>query len=184
MRKRLSQQNLTWFFRNPTNFVRQFVTLDETRVHHYTPEKKQQSKLWVEAGGSASKKAKSIAMVIGYLKKGKYYSKLLDHLDAKIRAKRPGLRTKKIIFYKNKAAADKSALALGKLRDVRYEFLCHCRSSADLALSDFHLFSNSTKFVSGKRFASIEEVERAVDEYFHTLPDSHFRTGILMLEKR
>ncbi|GIX81116.1 hypothetical protein CDAR_64801 [Caerostris darwini] len=35
--------------------------MDETWVHHYTPETKPQTKRWVEAGSSAAKKAKSIA---------------------------------------------------------------------------------------------------------------------------
>jgi len=41
-----------------TDFVRRFVTMDETWVHHYTPVSKEQSKQWVEAGGSAPKKEK------------------------------------------------------------------------------------------------------------------------------
>jgi hypothetical protein len=36
---------------------------------------------------------------------------------------------------------------------------------------------------SKKPFASNEEVERAIDGYFHSLPESHFQEGILMLEK-
>ncbi|UYV60519.1 hypothetical protein LAZ67_1001402 [Cordylochernes scorpioides] len=90
-----------------------FAHLDETWVHHYTPENKQQSKQWVEARGSASKKAKSSAsarkilasvfwddkgiLLIDYLEKGRintgeYYSNFLFQLDIKIREKRPGLR--------------------------------------------------------------------------------------------
>ncbi|UYV67602.1 hypothetical protein LAZ67_5001347 [Cordylochernes scorpioides] len=75
-----------------------FVTMDETWVHHYTPEIKQQSKQWMEGGGSAPKRAKSIPsdgkvmggvfwdvkviLLINYLEKdrtitGEYYSNLL-----------------------------------------------------------------------------------------------------------
>ncbi|UYV60230.1 K02A2.6-like [Cordylochernes scorpioides] len=43
IRKRHSQQCLDRFKRDPTDFVRRFVPMDETRVHHYTPETKQQS---------------------------------------------------------------------------------------------------------------------------------------------
>jgi histone-lysine N-methyltransferase SETMAR len=130
MRKRLSQQCLDRFNRDPTDFVRRFVTMDETWVHHYTPETKQQSKQWVEAGGSAPKKAKSIAsagkvmasvfwdakgiLLIDYLEKGRtitgeYYANLLDQLDAKIQEKRPGLKKKKIIFHQDNAPAHKGA---------------------------------------------------------------------------
>ena len=53
--------------------------------------------------------------------------------------------------------------------------------SPDLAPSDFHLFSNPKKFDFGKCFASNEEVEKAINEYYNCLPDSHFREGILTL---
>ena len=96
------------------------------------PETKQQSKQWVEAGGSAPKKAKSIAsirkfmasvfldakriLLIGYLEKGRkvtgrHYSNLLDQLDVKICEKRTGLK-KKIIFNQDNAPAHKSMLAI------------------------------------------------------------------------
>ncbi|UYV67814.1 hypothetical protein LAZ67_5002122 [Cordylochernes scorpioides] len=54
--------------------------------------------------------------------------------------------------------------------------------SPDLAPSDFHFFPHLKKFVFEKHFGSNEEVERAVDEYFNGLSDSHFWEGILILE--
>jgi hypothetical protein len=79
--------------------------MDETWIHHYTPESKQQSKQWTEAGCSAPKKTGSVPsagkviasvfwdadgiLFIDYLEKGKTtagecYSKLLTRLDEKI----------------------------------------------------------------------------------------------------
>ena len=90
------------FKRDPTDFLQRFVTMDETWIHHYTPETKQQL---VEAYSSAPNKVKSIApagkvmasvfwdakgiLLIDYLEKGRtitgeYYSNLLDQLDVKI----------------------------------------------------------------------------------------------------
>ncbi|UYV84938.1 hypothetical protein LAZ67_X004055 [Cordylochernes scorpioides] len=63
--------------------------------------------------------------------------------------------------------AGPSVLAMGKLRDLSYP-----PYSPELALLDFHLFPYLKEFGSGKRFASIEEVERSVDGYFNSLPDS------------
>lgn len=83
-----------------------FVTVDETWVHHQMPEMKQQSKLWVEAGGSAPKKVKAIAsagkviarlfwdakgilLTVNLEKnrtiKGHYQSNIIDQLEAKNR---------------------------------------------------------------------------------------------------
>lgn len=43
-RKIVSTENLVLYKRNPSEFLRRFITVDETWVHHYTPESKQQSK--------------------------------------------------------------------------------------------------------------------------------------------
>jgi len=39
----MSEQSLTHFKRNQQDFLRQFVTTDETWVNYYTPETKQES---------------------------------------------------------------------------------------------------------------------------------------------
>jgi len=43
-RMKIYEQCLEGFNKNKTNFVRRFITMDETWIHHYTPESKQQSK--------------------------------------------------------------------------------------------------------------------------------------------
>ena len=40
---------------NPQEFLCLYVTIDETWVQHSTPETNEQSKQWIEAGGSTSK---------------------------------------------------------------------------------------------------------------------------------
>jgi histone-lysine N-methyltransferase SETMAR len=90
--------------KNKANFVRRFITMDETWIHHYTPESKQQSKHWTEAGCSAPKKTSLVLsagkvmasvfwdaegiLLIDYLEKGKtitgeYYLNPLSRLDKK-----------------------------------------------------------------------------------------------------
>ncbi|XP_033229681.1 uncharacterized protein LOC117181226 [Belonocnema kinseyi] len=97
-----SKDCLTMFNRNPNEFLRRFVTVDETWIHHNTTETKEQSKQWVSSGERAPKKAKvglSANKVmptvfwkargiihIDYLQKGKtingqYFSELLDRFD-------------------------------------------------------------------------------------------------------
>jgi histone-lysine N-methyltransferase SETMAR len=57
---KISEQCLERFNKNKTNFVHRFITMDETWIHHYTLESKQQSKQWTEAGCSAPKKTRSV----------------------------------------------------------------------------------------------------------------------------
>jgi len=59
-RMNISEQCLERFNRNKTDFVRRFITMDETLIYHYTPESKQQSKQWTEASCSAPKKKRSV----------------------------------------------------------------------------------------------------------------------------
>jgi hypothetical protein len=49
-RMKISEQCLERFNKNKTDFVHRFISMDETWIHHYTPESKQQSKQWTEAG--------------------------------------------------------------------------------------------------------------------------------------
>jgi len=57
---KISEQCLERFNKNKTDFVRRFITMDETWIHYYTPKSKKQSKQWTEAGCSAPKKARSV----------------------------------------------------------------------------------------------------------------------------
>jgi hypothetical protein len=136
-RTKISEQCLERFNKNKTDFVRRFIAMDETWIHHFTPEYKQQSKQWTEAGCSAPKKTRSVPsagkvmalvfwdaegiLFIDYLEMGKtitreYHANLLTRLDEKIREKRPGLQKKK--YHQDNAPAHKSVLAVGKLRDL------------------------------------------------------------------
>ena len=50
IRKDICKEVLCQFQRNPKDFLRKFITVDKTWVHHYTPESKQQSKQWTFDG--------------------------------------------------------------------------------------------------------------------------------------
>lgn len=102
------------FQRNQQDFLRRFVTTDESWVHYYTPETKQSSQ-WKQAHSPPSKKAKTtrsagkvVASVfsdatgiqlIDYVPTGQtitrqYYANLLEQL----KQKRPRLARKTVIF--------------------------------------------------------------------------------------
>jgi hypothetical protein len=59
-RMKISEQCFEHFNKNKTDFVRRFITMDDTWIHHYTPESKQQSKQWTEAGCSAPRRTRSV----------------------------------------------------------------------------------------------------------------------------
>jgi len=91
---------------------------------------------------------------------------------------------KKIIFCQDNAPAHKSALAMGKLRDVHYELLEHPPCFPDLAPSDFCLFPKLKLLLTGQRFSSNQEAIAAVEGYFANHTKNHYRNGIMALEHR
>jgi hypothetical protein len=116
---KISEQCLERFNKNKTDFVRRFITTDETWIHHYTSESKQHSKQWIEAGCSGPKKERSVPsagkvmasvfwnaegiLFIDCLETGKtitreYYSNLLTQLDKKFVRKDPVCKRKKSSF--------------------------------------------------------------------------------------
>jgi histone-lysine N-methyltransferase SETMAR len=134
---KISKQYLEHFNKNKTDFVRLFITMDETWIHHYTPESKRHSKQWTEASCSAPKKTRSVPsagkvmasvfwdaegiLFIDYLEKGKpitgeYYSNLLTGLDKKIREKRPGLQKKKNHLSSGQYTCPQNCFGNGKIK--------------------------------------------------------------------
>jgi histone-lysine N-methyltransferase SETMAR len=191
--------------RNPQDFWRRFVTVDEIWIHHYTLESKQQSKKWIAPGECAPKKAKTVLsagkvmatvfwdsqgiIFIDYLQKGQivtevYYSTLLNCLYEELQTKRPRLARKKVIFHHDNAPTHTSTVAMAKLHELRFELLPHPPYSPDLAPCDFFLFPNLKIWLGGKKFSSDEEVIAAVDAYFEGLETSYFSEGIKKLEHR
>lgn len=204
-REDVSIECLAMFHSNKAEFLRRFITMDETWVHHFTPETKEQSKQWTERGESAPKKAKTVPsagkvmasvfwdargiIFIDYLQKGKtingeYYANLLQRLSDEIKKKRPHLAKKKVLFHQDNAPVHTSVIAVAKINELKFELLPHAPYSPDLAPSDYFLFPNLKKWLGGKRFANNEEVESAVDGYFEALDGSHYKQGIEAIEHR
>ena len=126
---KISEQCLERFNKNETDFVRRFISMDEIWIQHYTPESKQQSKQWTEAGCSTPKKTSWVPstgkvmtsvfwdaegiLFIDYLEKGKtitgeYYSNLLTRLDEKNR--------KKNHFSSGQCTRSQNCLGNGKIK--------------------------------------------------------------------
>lgn len=204
-RVEISRENLALFRRNTSDFLRRFITTDETWIHHYIPETKEQSKQWKHSGSPPPKKAKTCVsagkvmasvfwdykgiIFIDYLPKGQtvtgqYYANLLDKLAEKIREKRPGLAKKKILFHQDNAPAHKSVVAMAKLHELRFEVLNHPPYSPDLAPSDYYLFPNLKKHLAGRKFSTNEEVIAETERFFEELGESAYKKGIEALEHR
>ncbi|UYV63546.1 hypothetical protein LAZ67_2004613 [Cordylochernes scorpioides] len=65
-----------------------------------------------------------------------------------------------------------------------FEVLEHPAYSPDLAPFDYFLFGLLKKELKGKRFDSDEDVQKVVQDFFHTLPKSAYKEGIYKLPER
>ena len=54
-----SEQCLAMFKRNKPEFLRRYVTMDETWIHHFTPESKRSSSEWTATGEPRPKRPKA-----------------------------------------------------------------------------------------------------------------------------
>ena len=108
-----------YFNRNPKEFLRRVVTMDETWIHLYSPKSRKGSKQQIKSSESAPKRPKTqqssgkvmlsvfwnaLGLIfIDYLEKGRtitgvYYDALLNRLVDEIRNKRPHLKRKTSYF--------------------------------------------------------------------------------------
>ncbi|XP_014484314.1 PREDICTED: histone-lysine N-methyltransferase SETMAR-like [Dinoponera quadriceps] len=168
-RVRISQHCLNTFRRKSKEFLRRYITVDETWIDHYTPGGGIETTVGtMNSKGWESSEATKDA-TIGWKGKaitGQYYASLLDRLNDEIKKKRPHLAKKKILVYQDNASAHKSVKAMAKLNELRYELLPHPPYSSDLAPFDFYLFPN---LKNGSRERDLLQMKRLNGKQMHIL---------------
>ena len=175
--------------------------MDETWVHHFTPEAKQHSKQWKHPVSPPPKKAKTVPsagkvmasvfwdadgiLLIDYLQKGRtingtYYASLLTQLREKIKIKRCGKLTKGVLFHQDNV--HKSVIAMAAIHDCGFKLIEHPPYSPDLAPPDFHQFPKLKTLISGTHFQSNDDIIHAVDGFLNGQEKDFFKSGIEALK--
>lgn len=179
--------------------------MDETWIHHFTPESKRSPSEWTATGEPRPKRPKAqqsagkvMASVfwdvhgvifIDNLEKGntinsEYYIALLERLKAEIAKKPPHMAKKIFLFHQDNAPCHKSIKTMAKLHELNFKFLPHPPYSPDLASSDYWLFAELKKMFAGKKFRTNEEVIAETEAFFEAKDKSFYKSGIEMLERR
>ena len=203
-RKEVSRENLAELEWDKI-FLSRIITGDETWVHHWNPPTKQESMQWVHKGSPPPKKAKTQfsgkklmatvfwdakgVLLIEYMPRGstingEAYGNTIKNLKTALEEKRPHSYPQKNLLLHDNCRVHKANKVQQIINDCGFIELRHPPYSPDLAPSDFFLFKNLKKHLRGKRFASDEELEEAVEEYFAGLPKQFFSEGMGQLEKR
>lgn len=205
IRYEMSSVNLEKFRSDPETFLRRFVTVDESWIHHFDPETKQQSMTWKRPSSPTPKKFKVSSsagkvmasvfwdaegvIMIDYLQKGatitgSYYAEQIQRLREAIKEKRRGKLSAVVLFHQDNAPPHKARVAMAAIKEAGFELMEHPPYSPDLAPSDFYLFPRLKEHLRGKKFFNDSEVITAVEAYLATQEKDFFLNGIRGLEKR
>lgn len=145
-RVEVSKELLHRYNCDPANFETRLITGDETWIHCYQPETKQQSQVWKHRDSpppvkfktcdSAAKVLASIfwdsegVLLVDFLHKGStvtgaYYSQLLRALRDAIKQKRRGKLTRGVLLLQDNAPAHTSQVAVVAASDCGFELVPH-----------------------------------------------------------
>lgn len=182
-----STRNLEKYDEERSKFFKGITTQDETWLHHYEPESKDQSSQWRTREEGAPIKFKAVAsagkvmssvfwdskgiLIDDYLEDkntvtGVYYAKEIEDLRESIKEKRRGKLTSGVLYLQDNAPAHTSHIATAAIRLAGFDLLDHPAYSPDLAPSDFHLFPKLKKDIRGKHYESNSEVISVVKDWY------------------
>lgn len=200
-----SEQFLELCGDEPAQILERIVTGDETWVHHFEPESKQESMQWHKKGTPPPKKFKVSEsagklmatvfwdcegiLLIDYKEKGRsitgeYYAAILEKLKEAIKEKRRGKLTKGVLLLQDNAPVHKSRVAMAALHKHGFQSIVHPPYSPDLAPSDFYLFPNLKKDLRGRKFSDDNEVKEAILAHFEAKDKKYFYDGLEKLIHR
>lgn len=204
-RRNISHELLEQYNADPADFCARLVTGDETWLHYWDPESKQESMQWKHPESPPPKKfrtqpsaGKIMATIfwdaegvitIDYMPHGRtitgqYYADLLGRLREDIKKKRRGKLAKGVLLLHDNAPAHSSRVAQAAIRDSGFEEVPHPPYSPDLAPSDFYLFRLLKKHLRGKRFDDDDELKIATEEYLQMVGKRFYEKGVNELPER
>jgi [histone H3]-lysine36 N-dimethyltransferase SETMAR len=205
MRLSICQDLFERYDKEGEQFLRRIITGDETWVHQFEPENKQQSLQWRHVKSPPPRKFKAVpsmkkvmatvfwdasgVLLIDHLPNGQTinadrYIATLKKLKRNIRRKRPGLRDDQVLLLHDNARSHSALRTQEAIQKLGWTTLPHPPYSPDLAPSDFHLFGMMKKGLKGNHYASIIDVQRAAQSWLRQMPTEFYERGIFNLVPR
>jgi histone-lysine N-methyltransferase SETMAR len=173
--------------------VADIVTGDETWIHYYEPNRKQQNMVWVKEGDSAPTIAKTersagkamyaiffsnqgvvaqIPVPAGRTVTGVYYAEaVLPQVQQAWNTKHPGRRLR---IHHDNAPAHRSAIVQSFLEDQNITQVPHPPYSPDMAPCDFWLFPRLKDHLRGQRYESRSSLGSAIYQYLKVIPKEDY----------
>jgi histone-lysine N-methyltransferase SETMAR len=201
----MSKELLALYESDANDFCARIVTGDETWIHHWDPESKQESMQWKHSDSPPPKKFRTQpsagkimatifwdsmgVLLIDYMPhnttiNGAYYAALMDQLHKSIKEKRTGKLAKGVLLLIDNAPAHTARVSQAAIRKWDFEQLNHPPYSPDLAPSDYYLFRHLKKELRGKRFEEDDELKWATESWLKSVGENFYLNGIEDLQKR
>lgn len=201
----LSRENLEVLNEDPDLFTARVVTGDETWIHHWDPETKQESMQWKHHGSPPPRKFKTQAsagkimgtffwdseglLLADYMPHkttitADVYAEQIRKLRAAIVEKRRGKISKGVLLLHDNAPVHTARKSKAAIRECGFEEIPHPPYSPDLAPSDYYLFRHLKKHLRGRRFSSDDEVKSCVQQWFEGQEPNFFSEGISSLKSK
>jgi histone-lysine N-methyltransferase SETMAR len=186
--------------RNEGNaFLNRILTVDESWMHSFDPQLKQQNAEW-----RATSQRKKIArrsqgalkvthvmffsrnglvldhsVPVGTTVYGPYYCSLLqDKVRPALRHNQPELLERGAILFQNNATPNRNRNVQNLVQLWGWEVLAHPPYSPDLALYDYWLFSCVKEHLRGKRFQSEDNINTSVTASLERPSKDEYRAAI------
>lgn len=192
--------------RGGRRFLGKIFTSDETWVHYYDPETKQQSKQWCRKDEPSPKKfkrektVKKVMCIVFWDSQGlilchmvpegntvtkEYYSYVLESLvQPVLRGRCFGSSPRALYFLHDNASSHTAAQTKAMIQHLGWNLLAHPAYSPDLAPSDFFLFPALKLHLKGRTFSSRSQIGSVIHHWFSSKPREWFTEGINKLPER
>ena len=112
------------------------------------------------------------------------YASIIERLHSIIVEKGRGKVSHEVLLLHDSAPIDKCKIVQAAIRQAGFIELNHPTYSLDIALTNYHLFSNLKKFVRLKNFNSDDEAVTTIEDYLTDLNSEFFCKGIQSLHDR
>ncbi len=95
-----------------------------------------------------------------------------------IKAKRPGMLTKYVVFLHDNAHPHRKDIVTRLLDNFKWEIVNHPAYSPDTAPSDYYAFPGLKKDLAGKWFADEVSLKAALSSFFINMDSTWYTQGI------
>jgi histone-lysine N-methyltransferase SETMAR len=195
----ICKENLKLWKSYGARVVDRIITGDETYVHYYDAPTRSESKVWIfedETPPEVVKRGRTVGKVLyavffrcsGLVQaiklEGQKSVTALWYTTQCLPKVFQDAGKKGLLLLHDNASSHTAKVTMKFLQENHIKTIPHPAYSPDLAMCDFWLFSGLKRELRGRSFASEEELDTAVFDYFNSIPESGWREAFNMWKTR